>query len=54
MEGIANISRTVSAGQDEEVWVELMSYRDCNHLKEHYEKSKNNRSIDGLWQNLSV
>lgn len=32
--GFVNIAKTASAAQDEEVWVELQSYRDRNHLDE--------------------
>jgi uncharacterized protein YbaA (DUF1428 family) len=31
MEGITNIAKTVSANQDEEVWMELIFYRDRKH-----------------------
>ena len=31
MEGITNITKTLSANQDEEVWLELIFYRDRKH-----------------------
>ena len=34
MEGFANIASTVSANQDEEVWVESVYYEDNQHMKE--------------------
>src|SRR5688572_19183216 len=34
MEGFANIASTVSAKQDEEVWVESVYYKDNQHMKE--------------------
>jgi uncharacterized protein YbaA (DUF1428 family) len=34
MEGITNIAKTVSANQDEEVWMELIFYRDRKDRKE--------------------
>lgn len=50
MEGITNIANTVSADENEEVWVEIMSYRDRNHLNECNEKCKNDESMMQLWQ----
>lgn len=32
--GLVSIAETVSASQDEEVWVEIQSYRDREHLDE--------------------
>ena len=32
--GFTNIAKVVSANQDEEVWVELNSYRDPKHMDE--------------------
>jgi uncharacterized protein YbaA (DUF1428 family) len=34
MEGITNIANTISANQDEEVWVELQYFRDRKHMDE--------------------
>ena len=34
MEGITNIAKTVSADNDEEVWLELIFYRDRKHRDE--------------------
>lgn len=34
MEGFTNIATTVSANQDEEVWVESLSYKDLQHMNE--------------------
>jgi uncharacterized protein YbaA (DUF1428 family) len=34
MERFANIASTVSANQDEEVWVESVYYKDNQHMKE--------------------
>jgi uncharacterized protein YbaA (DUF1428 family) len=34
MEGITNIAKTISATQDEEVWLELIFYRDRKHKDE--------------------
>jgi uncharacterized protein YbaA (DUF1428 family) len=32
--GLTNIANTISARQDEEVWVEIQSYRDRKHMNE--------------------
>jgi hypothetical protein len=29
-----NLSRTISVSDDEEVWLEIRSYRDAEHVKE--------------------
>jgi uncharacterized protein YbaA (DUF1428 family) len=33
--GLTNIANTVSARQDEEVWIEIQSYRDRKHMDEN-------------------
>ena len=50
MEGITNIANTISAHQDEEVWVEIMSYRDRKHMDECSQMCKNDESMMQLWQ----
>src|ERR671930_1050388 len=39
--GFTNIANTVSANQDEEIWVELHSYRDRKHLDDVDAKMQN-------------
>ena len=47
MEGFTNISQTVSADpNEEEVWVELLSYRDKKHKDEVMEKMKNDKNCE--------
>jgi uncharacterized protein YbaA (DUF1428 family) len=47
MQGFTNISQTVSANQnEEEVWVELLSYRDKKHKDEVMEKMKNDKNCE--------
>ena len=47
MEGFTNISKTVSANpNEEEVWVELLSYRDKKHKDEVMEKMKNDKNCE--------
>jgi uncharacterized protein YbaA (DUF1428 family) len=41
MDGIANIAKTISAADDEEVWLELILYRDRKH---------NDESMGSLYQ----
>ena len=47
MEGFTNISQTVSANpNEEEVWVELLSYRDKKHKDEAMEKMKGDKNCE--------
>jgi uncharacterized protein YbaA (DUF1428 family) len=41
MEGITNISKTVLANQDDEVWMELIFYKDRKHRDEVDAKMRN-------------
>ena len=50
MEGITNIAKTVSATQDEEVWMELIFYRDSKHKDEVNTKMQNDKSMYSLYQ----
>jgi uncharacterized protein YbaA (DUF1428 family) len=50
MEGITNIAKTVSANQDEEVWVELQYYRDRKHLEEVTAKFGNDENMERLYK----
>ena len=50
MEGITNIAKTVSANQDEEVWMELIFYRDRKHKEEVATKIQNDERMGSLWQ----
>ena len=38
MEGITNIAKTILATQDEEVWLELIFYRDVSTKIRNYER----------------
>ena len=47
MEGFTNISQTVSANpNEEEVWVELLLYRDKKHKDEVMEKMKDDKNCE--------
>jgi uncharacterized protein YbaA (DUF1428 family) len=50
MEGIANIAKTVSASQDEEVWMELIFYRDRKHRDEVGTKMQNDENMERLYK----
>lgn len=50
MEGITNIAKTVSANQGEEVWLELIFYRDRKHRDEVDAKMRNDESMAPLFQ----
>jgi uncharacterized protein YbaA (DUF1428 family) len=50
MEGITNIAKAVSATEDEEVWLELIFYRDQKHKDEVSEKMRNDERMGTLWQ----
>jgi uncharacterized protein YbaA (DUF1428 family) len=50
MEGITNIAKTVSANQDEEVWMELIFYRDLKHRDEVGTKMQNDENMGRLYK----
>ena len=45
MEGITNIAKIVSANQDEDVWLQLIFYRDCKQRDEVRTKMENDESM---------
>lgn len=50
MEGITNITKTVSANQDDEVWMELIFYRDRKHRDEVSANMQTDESMGRLFQ----
>lgn len=50
MEGITNIAKTVSANQDDEVWVELIFYGDRKHRDEVDAKMRNDENMERLYK----
>jgi uncharacterized protein YbaA (DUF1428 family) len=50
MDGITNIAKTVSASQDEEVWMELIFYRDRKHRHEVDTKMQNDENMERLYK----
>ena len=47
---LVNIAKTLSADQDEEVWVEIISYIDRKHRDEFVTKMPNDKSMDSFFQ----
>jgi hypothetical protein len=45
MMDFVNISKTVSVDQDDEVWMEMQSYRDRKHLEEMDAKMMNDKNM---------
>jgi uncharacterized protein YbaA (DUF1428 family) len=50
MEGIASISKSTYATKDEEVWLEILFYRDRHHKEEVSTKMRNEDRMGQLWQ----
>ena len=50
MDGITNITKTVSDNQDDEVWMELIFYRDRKHRDEVSANMQNDESMGRLFQ----
>jgi uncharacterized protein YbaA (DUF1428 family) len=50
MERITNIAKTLSANQDEEVWMELIFYRDHKHRDEVSAKMQNDENMERLYK----
>jgi uncharacterized protein YbaA (DUF1428 family) len=50
MDGIVNIAKTIAADDDEEVWSELIFYRDRKHKEEIGTKMRNDESMGLLYQ----
>jgi uncharacterized protein YbaA (DUF1428 family) len=50
MEGITNIAKTISATQDEEVWLELIFYRDRKHRDVVGAKMQNDENMERLYK----
>lgn len=48
MEGMESIAKTLSTGEDEDVWMELQYFRDYAHCKDTYAKMMKDKSIEPL------
>jgi uncharacterized protein YbaA (DUF1428 family) len=47
-----NITEIVSAKQDEEVWVEIQSYRDRKHRDERMANMEKDKNCESLTKNI--
>jgi len=45
-----NLSKTISASEDEEVWLEIQSYRDAEHVKEFTASMQEDKSIETIYK----
>lgn len=54
LEGFTSITNTISANSDEEVWMELHSYRDRKHIEEVLKRIQNDERDGLLFQQFTV
>ena len=55
MDGFENIANTVSANQDEEVWIESIYYKDRQHMREVMSKmEKDERMGESMKQSMAL
>ena len=45
-----SIAQTVSASQDEEIWVEIQSYKDCKHRDDVMANMEKDKNCESLYQ----
>ena len=45
-----NLSKTISASEEEEVWFEIQSYRDAGHVKEFTTSMHGDKSIEPIYK----
>lgn len=50
MMDFTNLAKTISAGEDEEVWLEIQSYRDAEHVKEFVKAMEGDKSGDEMYK----
>lgn len=48
MMNFTNLAKTISAGEDEEIWLEIQSYRDTNHVNGFINAAENDKSGDEM------
>jgi uncharacterized protein YbaA (DUF1428 family) len=48
MEGCESVAKTLSAGEDEYVWMELQYYRDRKHCEDIFAKMMKDKDIEPL------
>ncbi|WP_458747406.1 DUF1428 family protein [Candidatus Nitrosocosmicus sp. T] len=47
-----NLSKTISASEEEEVWLEIQSYRDVEHVKEFSKSMEGDTSMEPLYKDF--
>ena len=50
MMDFVNLSNTISANDDEDVWLEIQSYRDANHVQEFMKAMEGDKSGDEMYK----
>ena len=45
-----NLSKTISASEEEEVWLEIQPYRDAEHVKEFATSMEDEKSIEPIYK----
>ena len=50
MMDFVNLAKTISANEDEEVWLEIQSYKNSQHVKEFVDKMKDDKSMETLYK----
>ena len=45
-----NLSKTISASEDDEVWLEIQSYRDVEHVKAFVASMEGDKSLEPLYK----
>jgi uncharacterized protein YbaA (DUF1428 family) len=48
MEGVESIAKTLTAAEDEDIWMELQYYRDRKHCEDAFAKMMTDKSIEPL------
>lgn len=48
----ANVSKAILAGDGDEVWLEIQSYRDIEHVKEFMKAMEGDKSIEPLYKDF--
>ena len=50
MMDFVNLSKTISANDDEDVWLEIQSYRDAKHVQEFMKAMEGDKSGDEMYR----
>ena len=52
MDSVNNLSKTIFANDDEDVWLEIQSYRDAKHVQEVMEAMKGDKRANELYEEV--